>query len=123
MESQKLIYHKFPEVMREKEIYDFMYNLFEFYEIRAKVGKIKNIVFEIRTKENGHNIPHVHAKYENLNISISLINFEILAGNLPHKNEMLAVHWVKDNADMLCERWKDYNHVFEYPVFGMSRLT
>ena len=121
MSQQEPIYHRFPETMNEKEIYDFMYGLFEMYEIRARVGSVNNMTFEVRTKENGHNIPHVHANYNNMNISISLLDFKVLAGSLPSKNQSIAVQWVKNNAEMLKERWNDY-HVFEFPVFGKSML-
>ena len=30
----------------------------------VKVGQIKSIVFEIKTKESGHNEPHCNVKYQ-----------------------------------------------------------
>ena len=121
MSLQEPIYHKFPEVMKEKDVYDFVYKLFEMYEIRARVGSVGKMTFEIRTKENGHNVPHVHANYNNLNISISLLDYKILAGNLPQKNQSMAIQWVKDNDEMLREKWNAY-HIYEFPVFGCSML-
>lgn len=43
------------------------------------------IIIEIRSKEDGHNVPHIHAHYQGDNISISLIDCRILAGNIPKK--------------------------------------
>lgn len=47
--------------------------IFEIPITFVKVGQIKSIVFEIKTKENGHNEPHCHVKYQEQEISISLL--------------------------------------------------
>ena len=76
--------------------------MFSLAEKRERIALLKDgIVIEIRNKEDGHNQPHVHVKYQGDNISISLIDFKILAGNIPKKNQKIAVDWVKDNADDL----------------------
>ena len=107
--------------MRNNEICDFMYNLFEIIEIRARVGNLKSITFEILTKEDGHNIPHVHAEYEKWRISISLLDYSVIAGNMPIKNQNIAIKWVKENITMLQEKWSGY-HMFNFPVIGLSGL-
>lgn len=79
---------------------------------RDTVERTHGIRFEIRPKEQGHSVPHCHACYENQNISISLIDFSILAGNIPSQNAQLAVRWVKENIDQLRTHWDKY-HVME----------
>ncbi len=76
----------------------------------AKVGQIKSITFEIRTKENGHNEPHCHVKYQGQEISISLLEgHRILAGNLNRKQQAEAIKWVKENIIILRQYWNEYH--------------
>ncbi|MEL7658164.1 MAG: DUF4160 domain-containing protein [Bacillota bacterium] len=79
---------------------------------RDTVERTHGIRFEIRTKEQGHNVPHCHACYGSQNISISLLDYSILAGNIPSQKAGLAVMWVKDNIDTLKTHW-DRHHVME----------
>lgn len=79
---------------------------------RDTVERTHGIRFEIRPKEQGHNVPHCHACFENQNLSISLIDFSILAGNIPQQKVNFAVRWVKENIDVLKVHWDKY-HVME----------
>lgn len=79
---------------------------------RDTVERTHGIRFEIRPKEQGHNVPHCHACFGNQNISISLINFSILAGNIPPQKAQIAVRWVKANIDILRAHWGKY-HIME----------
>ena len=87
------------------EIKEFYNNVFELYEIRERVGEIKGIKFDVYTRD--HNPPHVHAKYDKYEISISLIDFKVLVGNIPEKNKNIAIKWVKKNQDRLLNKWND----------------
>ena len=40
-----------------------------------------------------------------LNSSISLINFKVLTGNIPEKNQNIAIKWVKKNQENLLNKW------------------
>ncbi len=90
-----------------KEIRDFLYQVFEIYDIRGYVGNCNGIKFEIRTKETNHALPHVHAEYAEFNISIEIATGKILAGNLPRKNEKMAVDWVLANKEKLLNEWSN----------------
>jgi hypothetical protein len=79
---------------------------------RDTVERTHGIRFEIRPKEQGHNVPHVHACFGGQNISISLLDFSILAGNIPHLKAQAAIRWVKANIDILSAHWDKY-HVME----------
>ncbi len=50
---------------------------------RDTVERTHGIRFEIRPKEQGHNVPHCHTSYGGQNISISLVDCSVLAGNIP----------------------------------------
>lgn len=52
--------HEIPQ-----EIVDFMVQSFEILEIRQRVGEVKSIRFEVRSREGNHALPHVHASYDN----------------------------------------------------------
>lgn len=79
---------------------------------RDTVERTHGIRFEIRPKEMGHNIPHCHACFGDQNISISLIDFSILAGNIPPQKSKFAVRWVEANINTLKTHWDKY-HVME----------
>ena len=95
------IEHSFNDLINDFNSFTFFYPVFDLREQRGKIGTRGSIIFEIRTKEQGHNTPHLHAHYENKNISISLIDFFVLAGNIPPKQESIAIEWTKQNIDVL----------------------
>ena len=111
------IEHNFNNLIKDFGSHTFLYPVFDLYEQRGTVGNFKSIRFEIRPKEQGHPTAHIHAYYENLNISISLEDFSILAGNIPHKQSKIAVEWVKNNIDFLRSKWNEY-HIYNIPVFN-----
>lgn len=88
-----------------KEVKCFFNNVFELYEIRERIGEFKQIKFYVYG--NDHNPPHVHAIYDKYSVSISLIDYSVIAGNLPKKNQNIAVRWVKDNLDYISEHWNN----------------
>ena len=89
------------------EIVDFINTIFELIEIRGKIGTSEGVEFSIRTNEANHTIPHVHAKYGEYEISISLEDGRILAGNLPPKRTAIATKWVQSNKEKLMTSWNN----------------
>lgn len=87
------------------EITQFIDELFQILEVRQRVGETKGIVFEVRTKEKNHNIPHLHAKYGEFNISIEIETGKKLAGNLPDKQYKTAKKWIYEHKDKLLNDW------------------
>ncbi len=102
-------------------IMNFYNEVFELYEIRERIGELKGIQFIVHTNETNHNIPHVHAKFDKYEISISLNDFSILAGNIPNKNKNIAVKWVKENKDYILKYWNEKTLTQKLPLFK-SRL-
>ena len=90
-----------------KEIAWFLEDVFQIMEIRERVSTIRGIKFEVRTREQNHSKPHVHAEYDKYSISIGIEDGEILAGNLPLSQKKIAVRWVKENKDYLLGKWAD----------------
>ena len=75
----------------------------------AKVGEFKGIVFEIRTKEQGHNTPHCHVSYAGKEVSVSLTDYTILAGNIPPKQQKQASLWMREHSDIFNKYWNSYH--------------
>lgn len=75
--------------------------------LEAEVGKCDNLIFEVRTKEKGHNTPHVHVSTTVASLSIAIETGEILAqsGNISGKNLQKAKDWIVLNQDFLKEKW------------------
>lgn len=78
---------------------------------RKTAGITYGIRIEIRTKEQGHNTPHCHAVYGAQNISISLTDFSVLAGNIPPSKQSMAMKWVQLNKTMLIQVWNQYHSI------------
>lgn len=103
------------------EIYNFFVDVFELCEVRGKVGEDNGVVFYMSSNEGNHNIPHVHASCGEFDISIGIDDGQVLAGNLPRKNQKIAVSWVKQNKENLLSKWKDIKVSQNLP-YRMSRL-
>ena len=108
-EIMNCIEHDFRDFIKDFHTLICLYPIFGLSEQRARVGSRGEIIFEIRTKEQGHNVPHIHAYYGSLNISISLIDFRVLAGNIPQKQQKLAIDWVCENFQVLRTKWNQYH--------------
>ena len=53
-----------------------------------------------------HNAPHLHAKYSEFEASISILDGEILAGELPRKQLRLVQAWIELHRDELLADWE-----------------
>ena len=104
-------YYLSKELNVDIEVLNLIFEIFKIYEQRAKSGEYKNIVFEVRTKEQGHNRAHIHASYNHqFEISISIDDkIEVIAGNIPIKQQTDALNWVKLNIDKLRKQWNSYH--------------
>ena len=65
------------------------------------------LVYLYLEKGNQHNVPHVHAVYNEYEISIDF-DANILAGEFPRKQKKLVEAWVLLHADELWAAWKAY---------------
>lgn len=90
------------------QISSFMNNVFMICEVRGRVGKVNGISFIVHSNEANHTIPHVHARYNGYEISISISDEpEVIIGNIPKKQQKIAVDWVKTNKENLITDWND----------------
>lgn len=115
-ENNDIEIYKFPRSMEYREYYFGFCKVFCLGEKRERIAELKDgIVIEIRNKEAGHNIPHIHAHYQGDNISISLIDGKVLAGNIPKKNQKAADLWVMENREELRKRWENKHGIIIFP--------
>lgn len=113
--------YEFPKCMKYSQYYRAFCNVFDLGEKREKLQVLKDgIIIEIRNKENGHNIPHIHAHYQGENISISLVDGSVLTGNIPKKNQKIAVAWVVDNLEMLRTTWENKHGLIKFPDMNIK---
>lgn len=90
------------------EIISFMEEVFLIMEIRERLTTIRGIKFEVRSREQNHSIPHVHASYDKYEISIAISDGHVLAGNLPKKQQKVAEEWVRAHANELLGKWNSF---------------
>ena len=100
-----------------KEIAEFITELFELMEIRGRVGIEDGVEFFVRSNEQNHSIPHVHAKYAEYQIEIAINDGVILSGNLPKGQQKLATEWVLRHQEKLKNEWNTLT------ISAISHLT
>ena len=89
------------------EIVVFMESTFQIMEIRERLATVKGIKFEVRSREQNHHLPHIHASYDKYSISIAISTCEVSAGNLPKSQERVAVDWVRAHTEDLLGKWNE----------------
>lgn len=105
-----------------KAVDNFFITVFDIYETRGKVGVLDGMKFLIHPNEGNHKTPHIHAELAEFKISISLIDFSIIAGNLPKRNTKAAIDWVKKNHDWLISEWDDTHEIKVRNILRKSKL-
>lgn len=83
---------------------------------RQRVGKIDGIDFIIHPNEQGHNLGHLHAKYQGSEVVISIPDGRILGGNIPPQKQKEATKWVVSNKKFLTDRWNELTNGVKIPV-------
>lgn len=53
-----------------------------------------------------HNLPHIHVKYEEYEVIMSIHNGEILEGSIPNNKMKLVTAWIEIHKDDLIANWE-----------------
>ncbi len=53
-----------------------------------------------------YNMPHIHAEYQDDETVSSILNGEIMSGNLPRKQKRLVQAWIELYQESLMVDWK-----------------
>jgi acid stress-induced BolA-like protein IbaG/YrbA len=69
-----------------------------------------------------HNIPHIHAEYQGQHAVYSIIDGELLAGNLPVKKHKLVAAWIEIYQEDLMADWElAVNGKKPFPIKGLNQ--
>ncbi len=102
--------------MRYLEISFEWMRIFNIPSQRQRVGQISGIDFIIHPNEQGHNLGHLHAKYQGSEVVISIPDGRVLDGNIPPSKQKEAANWVVENKKYLTERWNELTNGIKIPV-------
>lgn len=69
------------------------------------LSRFYGIIIRMYFRGVEHNPPHIHAIYGEDIASISIIDFSIIAGDLPKKAHELVITWMKEHQNELMEMW------------------
>ncbi len=97
-------------MIENNDYFDDLYDWIDIFDIileRKRVGQLKGIEFIIHTNEQGHNRGHIHAKYQDKEVVISIPDGRIMEGNIPPAKQKLAAEWVKSNSEFLTKKWNE----------------
>lgn len=64
------------------------------------------LIIEMRLKEAGHKVPHVHALYQGESVSIDF-NGKVIIGKIKQKQQDIACQWVASHKFELQQLWKE----------------
>lgn len=93
------------------------YQIFNVIHIRDRVHTIDSIKLYIYSEDNApHNVPHLHAYYQDKSIIIDLKSLKIIKGNLPIVQQKKALKWIEKNKDFLHNKWNELNSGVQIPV-------
>ena len=98
---------------------------FQFYEwesilevihYRGRIAFDNSIEYIIHTNEQGHNKPHLHARYRDREVVIDLIDGTILAGKISGNQAKKASSWVQTHKDYVNQKWNELSNGIKIPV-------
>ena len=58
---------------------------------------------------NDHAPPHIHAKYAEYEVLVTIRESTVFAGHLPARQLKQVQQYVNDNQEKLLARWEQYN--------------
>lgn len=53
-----------------------------------------------------HNLPHIHAKFQDYDASFSIIDGELLSGEIPKNKQRLVQAWIEIHRESLMADWE-----------------
>ena len=66
-------------------------------------GIIVSMFFEIKEK---HHLPHIHIRYQGSSASVSIVDGELLAGDLPVRQLRMVQVWMDLHREELLADWE-----------------
>ena len=53
-----------------------------------------------------HNLPHIHAEYQEFEAVYSILDGRLLTGGLPRRQRNMVTEWIELHQDELVENWQ-----------------
>ena len=53
-----------------------------------------------------HKLPHIHAKYQGSEASFSILDGDLLSGNIPKNKSRLVQAWIEIHRESLLANWE-----------------
>ncbi|HEY2412150.1 MAG TPA: DUF4160 domain-containing protein [Pirellulaceae bacterium] len=73
----------------------------------AEISRFFGIVIHMFSERGSpHHRPHLHAKYQEFRAVLALDNIEVLAGQLPPRQERLLLGWAELHQEELLAAWQ-----------------
>ena len=69
------------------------------------LSRFYGIIIKMYFRQKEHNPPHIHAIYGEYVSVISIVDFEIIEGDLPSKATSLVLEWMSIHKDELLMMW------------------
>ena len=91
-------------------------HIFTVTHYRGKIAFENSISYIIHSNEQGHNKPHLHAKYQEQEIVLETPTGKVLAGNLPPSKSRKATQWVIEHTKYIEEKWNELSNGIKIPV-------
>ena len=74
----------------------------------GELDRFAGIVVRIYPENGGkHNMPHIHAYYNDYTCVISIIDGKVLDGKLPGKQKIILYQWLLKYKEAVLLRWYD----------------
>ena len=80
------------------------------------LSRINGIYIIIHPDEQGHNAGHIHARYQDNEVVISIPDGEILGGSIPIKKQREASKWVINHRAFLIKEWNEFTNGVRIPI-------
>jgi hypothetical protein len=55
--------------------------------------------------DHRHKTPHIHAKYQGDDVAVSILDGDVLAGDIPHGKLRLVQAWIEIHREALLADW------------------
>ena len=72
-----------------------------------EISRFYGIIIRMFMEPGQHNRPHFHAYYQEYVAIIAVDEIEVLAGNLPKKQQRLSLAWAELHKDELMRDWNN----------------
>ena len=84
----------------------------------GQIGRVDGIKFEIRSNEQGHNLPHLHVSTADASLSVAIESGDIIkeSGKISPAQKKLATQWIKNHKELITSKWNELSNGIKIEV-------